>query len=115
MEAYDCFKRALHQWFRPNTIPPSASTSANRIDNSRFKQLFPQSADIPEASFETPAALTRLLRQNNRRVFQFPGAPYQPMYPDNPDAAREDSNDESFSDEEFDDDDQQQLDALSIK
>jgi len=78
MEAYDCFKRALHQWFKPSRQPPPAAP----MDSVRFRELFPRSAHLPEDDMDSSADLTRVLRLRNRAAYEFAGVRYNPTFPD---------------------------------
>ncbi len=114
MEAYDCFKRAMHQWFKPSRIPSPSDLESQRaaMNPMRFKQLFPKSSHLTEDEMATPAGLTRALRQRNRNLFEFRGAPYNPTFADDASAAeRADPNGE----EEFDENDQKDFDAANVQ
>ncbi len=57
---------------------------------------------------DTPAGLTRVLRQRNRKLFAYPGVEYNPMFPD-------DSRAHADSDEEFDDEEERELEAAKMR
>jgi hypothetical protein len=118
MEAYDCFKKALHSWFKPSRIPSAAVLDEQRaaLNPLRFQQIFPKSAHLTEEEMATPASLTRMLRQRNRRLFQFKGVTYNPTFPDDAGAAERVENGGMLDgDEEFDENDEKELENAKLK